>query len=175
MSLSLTNPITTRSVPHSACCSWSAMYWKPPGLCPVSHIVSGCSSTFIHRPIKPVVLQTDAKPSCTFPSVMMNPFSRSRQTACSTVSALSVWHSPANSSEMSPNERVERCRLSTERLKSVISELSCANTIGAFTLCAFSSNTGRVSSVYSPTTTGVFGFIMPAFSPAIAASVSPRN
>jgi aldose 1-epimerase len=35
--------------------------------------------------------------------------------------------------------------------------------------------TGRVASRYSPTTTGTCGLMMPAFSPAISASVLPRN
>ena len=51
----------------------------------------------------------------------------------------------------------------------------CAKVIGALFSAALFTNTGCVSATSSPITTGVFGFMIPAFSPAILASVLPRN
>ena len=47
--------------------------------------------------------------------------------------------------------------------------------MGACISSAFPANTGRVSSVASPMTTGVPFLMIPAFSPAISANVFPKN
>ena len=47
--------------------------------------------------------------------------------------------------------------------------------MGALHSVAFCSKTGRVSCMASPITTGICCFMIPAFSPAIRASVLPRN
>ena len=52
---------------------------------------------------------------------------------------------------------------------------SCAKMMGAPSFAAFSVNIFLVSGVASPIITGVQGFMMPAFSAAIAVVVLPRN
>ena len=56
-----------------------------------------------------------------------------------------------------------------------VHSLSSAKYNGACFSAAFLSNTGFVSGVVSPITTGTPGLIMPAFSPAISSSVFPKN
>ena len=57
----------------------------------------------------------------------------------------------------------------------MISLQSSAKQIGAFSSFAFAENTGLVSLQYSPIIIGIPFFMIPAFSDAILASVSPKN
>ena len=59
--------------------------------------------------------------------------------------------------------------------KPILLKRGLANTIEEFRSYATRSKTGRVSSLASPITTGTLCLIIPAFSAAILASVSPRN
>ena len=70
---------------------------------------------------------------------------------------------------------VEKERDFFEPLHPSFFELTTANTTGAFSAAAFCRKTGLVSGVVSPMTTGMPGLMIPAFSPAIFAYVSPKN
>ena len=174
MSLSLTKPITIVSLP-SMLLSCRERYSQPPVLWPVSHTTRGEFCNVIHRPARPVSWQTLAKPSLTASDDISQPDCCRRLMADRMVAVLRCWQSPVSWPTMSPWQVPVYKTPSGVSVADVNAGWSCANVIGACSAAAFCSKTGRVSLSASPIMTGVPALMMPAFSAAICAWVSPKK
>ena len=176
MSLSSTIPNTIRSVRQGCALICLPRYCHPPTLWPVSHTVTGLSPIFCHRPISPVRLHTFSNPLAMGAVSFITPKSCSTFTAFRMVFAFFVWYAPWSSPCNVPKLRVVYSMPLIPSVRvAVTSGFSSAKSRGAPWRLAVSWKTGRVSSVVSPMTTGTLCLIIPAFSPAIFASVFPRN